>query len=979
MRYRILGPLNFEDGPSPTRGQQARLLGTFLLDPGRILSNVHLAEWALGEERRHEGAQVHVLVARLRRQLREGSMPGFIHTESTGYRFEIDADHIDLTRFEAMIKRASVVRATDSAGSRAALSDAVALWRGDVLAGDGFESHPVVARVTEALSDAVEEQFLIDLELGELGGSLPQVVAASRRRPERERLRVLAMVALHEAGRQTESLALFHDARLHFASLGIEPGAALQEAEVDVLRHDLARTLARLLPNRRGVDRAHRLPTAIGRVTPARMVPQFASSFVGRTQLLAHVRAELLVPGLVTVFGPGGAGKTRLVCEALTRDDSVDGSAVWFAELASLPTDVALSQHLASLFDIRVPAGCDPRNELLDSFRDARGVLVLDSCEAVREAVTVLVEYLLRNCPFLTVVATSRSVIGLAAERLIEASPLTRAEGVELYSHRAIDTDSTFRLSADDAAVVERLCDRLDGLPLAVELAAARIKTFTPSELLVYFDERFALLTTERVGAHRHRSLEATIAWSYALLDETQRRTLRQLAAFAGPVDFAVVESVWVDAATTRASLLKALTELVDRSMVSTSRRGTATSYRLLDNIRTFARDRAAERGDLDELRRRHAMEFAARASTVRTSLRGAHETEAVRTLNAFWPELRAAVAWCVEAKEPSIAIALVGGFGFEAVFRERRELVDWTEQILTIPGLFECSGADEVLGTAAMADWGFGNFDRGWQRAQHAVLLHRKHATPPTPDVLGAYPLHEAMRGDVARGLATLQDHEVEAVAGSVRFSEAHLLCCQAMAHAYTGRPEIAEPLLKRAAAIADTLANPLLQTIVAFTRAIAALDDDPARAVELAGQSLQLAASVRATWFETASMNYLTAALARVGDIGVAVSQLDETLDRLLHGSASQSAANTLRNAVVVLDRLGVPERAAPVVGWLEQTRSAIPGTPGMRNHPALLAERLRLELGETQANELIKSGSLLSLEQVVALAQEQLAASA
>ena len=491
---------------------------------------------------------------------------------------------------------------------------------------------------------------------------------------------------------------------------------------------------------------------------------------------------------------------------------------------------------------------------------------------------------------------------------------------------------------------------------------------------LFHFDQRFVLLTADRAGPQRHRSLEATVAWSYNLLDETQRCALRHVAVFAGPVDFALVNSIWPDSPT---SLMKALTELVDRSMVATTRQGATTKYRLLDTIRTFTLDRSKAIGDLDELRRHHAEAFASKAESVRTLLRGAHEADAVKTLDTWWPELRTAVGWCIEANEPSIAIRLVAGFGFEAVFRERREVLDWAEQVLSLPDILACPDADELLGTSAMADWGFGNFERGWDRARHAVLLHKERKTAPTPDVLAAHPLHQAMTENLAASLASLQAHEREAQAGTVPFSEAHLLCCQAMAHAYVGCCDKAEPLLRRADAIAITTANPLLQTIVAFTRAIAVLDGDPARAVEFAEESLRLARSVRATWFETASTNYLTAAMVRVGDIHVAAGQLIETLDRLMHGATSQSAANTLRNTVVVLDRLGVPERAAAVVGWLEQNHPAIPGTPGMRDHPAMLSDLLRRDLGITRANELIEAGSLLTLPHAIAVARQELVA--
>ena len=311
---------------------------------------------------------------------------------------------------------------------------------------------------------------------------------------------------------------------------------------------------------------------------------------------------------------------------------------------------------------------------------------------------------------------------------------------------------------------------------------------------------------------------------------------------------------------------------------------------------------------------------------------------------------------------------------GFEAVFRERGEIVGWADQVLALPAVEEQPGADELLGTAGLADWGYGRFDEGMARAERAVELHRRRGTRLTPDVAAALPLHRSLRGDVAGAVEVMRGHIAEAERDGVAFAEVHLRICEAMGLAYAGVPA-ADEVLVGAEILSARLGCPLLRAIAAFTRTIVVLDRRPEEAVGHARRCLELAASVSATWFLTAGTNYLVAALARSASPGDAVIHLRAGLGRQRNGGTVQSVANTIRNAVVILDRSDRAERAVPLIGWLEVNRPSIPGTPGMRDHPAALGRDLRRRLGDaTYETERVRGADATTAE-VIDLALDAL----
>ena len=728
--YRILGPLS-AGTPTP-RGQQARVLGVLLLERGAVVPTVELGRWALGPDRADNAAQVHVLIARLRRLLREQSLPGRVASATSGYRFEGDEDLIDAGRFDALFDAAQSQQDTDPANARYLVDAALNLWQGELLAGLGLSDHPAAARLADRRPAALELAFTADLALGRTA-SLPDMLEAHRRFPDRERLAVIVMTALFLAGRQTEALALYLRARQRMIGLtGLEPGADLQQAEAAVLRHDVGPILMGCL----GI-REPRLRTARA-LQPAALVdrtgyrnegrgswPRFVTSFVGRGELAEQLVARSTTPGLTTLVGPGGVGKTRLVCEWFHRWPVDDLRPVWFCELAWLDDgagrgandgiaseDDGLARLVARAVGARLEPGRRPLDAVAEQLADVDGVLVLDSCDTQIAGAAQLTSRLLASCMSLTVLATSRVPLGVPGEQVCAVPPLDLVgEAAELYCHRAIDADPGFSLGVDELDTIVQLCARLDGLPLAIELAAARSRTAGPHELLSHLDHEalgFLESSAPTTAAARHRSLDATIDWSYRLLGAEQQWLLRRLGVFSGPVEIEDLAAV-CDHGAGRSALLDRLSELVERSMVTTARRSGVTHYRLLDTIRGFAVDRATGAGELDDARCRHAEHYARLLDGLRPLLRSSAEGSAAARLDQIWPEVGSAVGWSMRVARTALAVRLVAGLGFEAVFRERGEILGWANNVLSLPDVLEESGGDELLGTAAVADWGCG------------------------------------------------------------------------------------------------------------------------------------------------------------------------------------------------------------------------------------------------------------------------------
>ncbi|MFI6317177.1 BTAD domain-containing putative transcriptional regulator [Nonomuraea sp. NPDC050556] len=653
MRVEILGPPQVVlDGQAPVEITGARLralLVRLAMAAGRVVSVEQLAQALWPEEPPADPANaVQSLVARLRRSLPDAaalvSVPG-------GYRLVAgtDADAFDL-----LVRQAAT--GADPAAAAEALDAALELWRGPALgevAGAPFAS-AFATRLEEARLAAVEERAAARLAAGgEPGPLVAELDELATRHPLRERLQAARIRALHAAGRRAEALAAYEGVRRRLAEeLGADPGPELRELHLALLRDGSA-------PRRTNLKAP-------------------LTSFVGRDREVEQVGGQLREGRLITLVGPGGAGKTRL---ATTVAATVPGP-VWLVELAAVtdPGDVpqAVLAALGQLGGAAPPGPRDTLSRLVEALSGGPALLVLDNCEHLVEAAARVAEELLGRCPQLRVLATSREPLAIGGEALCPVRPLAPEPAVRLFTDRVAAVQPGFALTGANAGVVREVCRRLDGLPLAIELAAARLRALTLEQLAARLDDRFLLLTGgSRTALPRHQTLRAVVAWSWDLLEEPERQLVERLAVFSGGFDLAAAEHL--------GGTLDLVAALVDKSLLRGDGEG---RYGMLETLREYGLERLAHTGRIAEARTAHAAYFLALAERAEPYLRGREQVSWIRRLLAEHDNLLAALHYAVDCRDADTAVRLAAALGvFWTIRGNRAESVGWLRLALEVPG----------------------------------------------------------------------------------------------------------------------------------------------------------------------------------------------------------------------------------------------------------------------------------------------------
>jgi predicted ATPase/DNA-binding SARP family transcriptional activator len=651
VRFRVLGPLEVVvDGSAvPVGGPRAgSILSVLLVEAGTIVSRERLIDevWADDPPATAVSAiQVHI--SGLRKLV--GSA---LRTYGTGYALHVTPEQVDAARFEALLGEAG--RMDDPAGHARLARAALALWRGDPFA--GVPPVPTVAaaqaRLSELRLQAIEERVDADLALGrhvELAAELTELSIAN---PGRERLAGQLMLALHRAGRSADAISAL--ARVRHAlreQLGAGVGSGLLALEQAIRRDD---------------------PTLAA--PPPVFLPSPPGRFIGRKRELAETADLFVRTRLLTLVGPGGSGKTRLGLELARRTlpDHPDGAG--FVDLAPLEPSAPVVAAVLAELELRERPGESPAETLVSHLQSRRFLLLLDNCERVAEACGRLVTRLLERCPGLRVLVTSRQPLGLPGEVVWRVPGLaTPPEAPPSPDGDAADTDAV-RLLADrapapttelDPALAAAICRRVDGLPLAIELVAARLASASIEEIAENLDRALSLLTTPGPGRPpRHRTMRAAIDWSHALLDAEERAVFRRLSVLAGTFALSAAEEVGADpegeAPTRPADVMAVLFRLVDKSMVApVSSFAGRTRYRLLETVREYAAEQLSDLVEADRARRRHVAwceQLVSSAMHPRSMF------------SDYWPSridpemgnLRAAVEWCLGTGQHGAAIAIV-------------------------------------------------------------------------------------------------------------------------------------------------------------------------------------------------------------------------------------------------------------------------------------------------------------------------------
>jgi predicted ATPase/DNA-binding SARP family transcriptional activator len=718
-----------EDGKSLPLGggKQRAVLALLALEAGRVISRSALVDGLWEDDPPATAANIlQVYVSQLRKALG----PGRIRTVGAGYALaaaevRVDRDHfcVLLTEGEHHLERG------DAHAAGQTLRAALGLWRGPALSdvADFPFAQAEVVRLEELRLAAIELRIEADLAMGrhqELVGELETLVTWY---PLRERLWAQLMMALYRCGRQADALAAFQRARGKLVDdLGIEPGAQLRQMEAAVLAQD------------RYLDAPVRLPPA----APGHNLPAPLTSFVGRELELREVRRLLSTARLVTLTGAAGVGKSRLALQVAA--DVTEGyrDGVWLVELASLSDEALIARQIGSALGLREGAGRALPDTITDYLCDKQLLLILDNCEHLLVGAAHTAHALLESSPNLSILATSRQSLGVPGEQAwrVPSLPLpdsrdvptlaeaTRYDAVRLFIDRASLVNHGFRFGADNLNAILEISRRLDGIPLAIELAAARVKVLSATQIAARLSDRFRLLTGgSRTLLPRQRTLRALVDWSYDLLTDEEQALLGRLSVFSGGFTLEAAENICVGGLVRRDRVLDILTQLVDKSLVLAQPKEYGTRYGLLETIRQYGAERLTDSDDQDHLQKRYRHWYVQLGERAELELFGADQIAWLHTLETEHDNIRGVLRGCREMGEFGAAYRLAAAvWPFWWIRGYLGEGRAWLDSALSEPGLDSVVRAKALHAAGALA-WDQSDFQAAQDFLSESISLFAK------------------------------------------------------------------------------------------------------------------------------------------------------------------------------------------------------------------------------------------------------------
>jgi predicted ATPase/DNA-binding SARP family transcriptional activator len=669
MEVLLLGPLEVRDQGRALNvpGNRPReLLALLALNAGRVVSAERLIELLWGDEVPPTAAnalQVHISALR---KVLEPSGPPFrwLISDRSSYVLRIKPEQIDCARFEQLVDRGhQALKRGDVAQSVELLAKAIGQWRGSALADVTGQPWSIgeAKRLEDLRLAAEEDRIEAELALGRNSELIPQLEALISRHPFRERLRGQLMIALYRAGRQAEASDVYQKTReVLVEELGMEPGIELQQLLKAIVNQDPAL----------GVPSSYRVALRLDNL------PTSLTSFVGRDREIAAIKSLLAEARLTTVVGPAGVGKTRLVLQAAPQLVHEYQHGVWLVELAPISDPKLVAQGVAMALGLRERPGQPLTDALTSYLEDKHLLLVLDNCEHLLEPAAHLTRSILQRSSHVHVLATSRERLNITGEYILRLDPLStpdaggapsvaelcKVEAVQLFADRAAMVQPTFAVNERNAAAIVQMCRRLDGIPLAIELAAARLNALSIDDLLTRFEDRFLLIGQTRTAPAHHRTLRATLDWSYDLLEQKEKILFRRLGVFTGPWRLESAEAICGVDPLAHESILSLLCSLVDKSLVAAHL--SVGQYWLLETLRDYARQQAVESGDFEPLRERHTAYFLSLAETARPLLRSLERPTWLARLTEEEENLRAALASCAAFGEIRTGLRLASALG---------------------------------------------------------------------------------------------------------------------------------------------------------------------------------------------------------------------------------------------------------------------------------------------------------------------------
>lgn len=929
MRVEVLGPIRVLDGDrrdiTPDGLLQRRLLALLVLRRGRVVP-AHSAVDVLWPSRlpADPAAALQNHMFRLRR----GLPHGLIESVGEGYRLDPARVEVDADRLVAV----SAAGTTDAAEIDAVL----ARWQGPAYPelDDVDEARVEATRLEELRFRAREVRAEARLALGDTDGLVAELAALADAQPSRERPRALLMTALTATGRRAEALRVYDDfRRLIGDELGIEPSPALAAHHAELLAGATDLVWA-----------------------PVGRLPVPTTSLVGRDALAAEVTG--LTERLVTLVGPGGVGKTRLLLEAGHRLRAArPDRPVVLCELATAEPDSAVDVVAAAL---RIDAR--PGTALTERVADVLGetgiVLLLDNCEHVLEPIAAFVERLLGTCANVRVVATSRERLRVVGEHVRRVPPLSYdgedAPAVRLFDARARAVVPGFEPDGRERACIAEIVRRLDGLPLAIELAAACLHTHEVAEVAAGLDHRFELLASGYRTIPRHASLAAAVSWSFGLLPEDLRRTFADLSVFAGSFDAADAAAV---CGTDPGTAVAALTHLVERSLVM---RMPGRRYMLLETLRAFGAEQLVCAGRADTIAERHARHLVDWVDRADSGLLQPGEP-VLSQIDAAVPELRSALGWLLDHDEIALAGRLVNALLDYGIFRLRPDVLNWARMVIAADAEGRSPFAARVQVVAAYAAWMSGDVTETGRLSAGALRAVERVKTEPAAEALTVRGSYELFEGHLDAAAAWYR----RAAAAAVHDPAQRLMAraSELLPLSYAGAPAAVGLAAALLAEIGDVRTPHAAYVWYCAGEADLAVDVERAR-VRFA-RALEIAEQTNAS-FVTGLAGASKASIdARIGDPVAAAAAYRRLIPHWRRAGMWSTQWTMLRSIAGLLERLGRYRDAAVLEGAVRATAAGhrIFGADEVALDD--LGVRLRTELGDDEYEAARRRGALLDGE--------------
>lgn len=975
VEFRVLGNVDVLDGGTsvPLGGPRQRLLLAALLAARRQVVSIDTLGEALwgGDPPPTARATLQTSVSKLRRLVTaDGEVT--LDRRPPGYLLDVPHDAVDADRFEADLAATRRVASDRPADAIVHLDRALGWWVGSAFA--GFEdlpwAQPESARLEELRLQAVEDRSEARLALGDEGAVISELEGFARTEPLRERLWCLLMTALHHSGRQAEALRVGTEFRRHLREeLGLDPSSTFVDLERVIISGDTGT----------GVGGA-------GSATPTARSPELVAPLIGRDDALREIEQSVGGARLVTLTGPGGVGKSTIAIEVARRLSGSFRDGVRLAELAPVTGHTAVVTAIAQSVHAERRSERSLTHAVLEVLGSQESLLVIDNCEHVIDIVGDFVGQVIRWCPSVTVLATSREPIGMPGEVVRSVAPLevpsdpsaslqeiAGTAAVEVFIARATEASPGFELTDLNAPAVAELCIQLDGLPLALELAAARMASMTPRQLVDRLEERFVLLGSGHGRAQRHRTLLDLVQWSYGLLDVPERLLFARVSVFAGGFDLEAAEHTCTGGDLAGGSVAAVLGGLIDKSLVVGSRSDDQFRYTQLETLRQFGADRLAEHADGPAVHRAHLMTFVQRAIDGGAALDGGDERRWASRLARDSDNLRSAVATAVALDDPDAALRIVVAMA-EVGFRSiRYEWVDWAGTVAAMD-----SAVDHPLRPTALAMVGYGAFVRGELEraigvADRAVELRRRLGVDSCgmPErVLGNAMFYQGRHDAAVEWIGRMVEvHRSSGRTGRL----AHALYMRSVAQTSIGDADGGARLADEAREVAEATGSATAMAQAAYAAGLAVAHSRPDRSLELLEQSAELADSVGNTWMRSFARTEVMWLRAKRGELDVALVGYREIVDTWFRGGDWANQWLSIRHLAGILAAAGLDEEAALLSGAVHAAGAdaALPFDPVDADELSELQHDLALRLGDDAVARAGRRGALMRDDAAVGLA--------